>query len=73
MCKDSQEAIQEAERARMLRVQPRCQCDPQFIPALPCQLWGLDDVTWLPSFNILVLKPGLEITDPQICGEDVTQ
>ena len=71
MCKDSQEAIQEADGDRMV-VQTQCQCDPQFIPALPHRLWGLDDVTWLPSVNILVLKPGLEIMDPQIC-EDVAQ
>ena len=71
MCKDSQEDIQEADGDRMV-VQTQCQCDPQFIPALPRRLWGLDDVTWLPRVNILVLKPGLEIMDPQIC-EDVAQ
>ena len=72
MCKDSQEDIQEADGDRMV-VQTQCQCDPQFIPALPHRLWGLDDVTWLPSVNILVLKPSLEIIAPQICCEDVTQ
>ena len=71
MCKDSKEAIQ--EEYTPVRVQSQCQCDPQFMPALPCRLWGLDDVTWLPSVNILIFKPGLEIIDPQICGEDVTQ
>ena len=70
MCKDSQEAIQETDRARMVKSVDQVLMWPQFIPALPHRLWGLDDVTWLPSVNILVLKPGLEIMDPQIC-EDV--
>ena len=71
MCKDSQEAIQEADRARMVKNVDQVSMWPQFIPALPRRLWGLDDVTWLPSVNILILKPILEIMDPQIC-EDVT-
>ena len=72
MCKDSQEAIQEADRARMVKSVDQVSMWPQFIPALPRQLWNVDDVTWLPSFNILVLKPSLEIIAPKICCEDVT-
>lgn len=36
------------------------------------RMWGLDVVTWLPSFSVLALKLGLGINVTWICCEDVT-
>ena len=73
MCKGSQEAIQEAERARMFKSVDQVSVWPTVLFLLCLiQLWDFDEVTGLSSFSVPILKPGLQITAAQICCEDVT-
>ncbi|KAG5204276.1 hypothetical protein JEQ12_002252 [Ovis aries] len=68
-----QETIQEADRVGMFKSVGQCQHDPWFYSySASYDCGGLDDVTWLPSFSVLVFKPGLGIIATQICCEDVT-
>ena len=73
MCKCPQETIQEADRVGMFKSVGQCQHDPWFYSySASYDCGGLVDVTWLPSFNVLIFKPGLGIIATQICCEDVT-
>ena len=73
MYKRSKKVIQEAASDRMFESVDQVSTWPTVLFLL-CLiwLWGLDEVTQLLRFIVLVLKPVLGITAMQICCEDIT-